>query len=89
MVESHGNVTSESSEREETGGAVLQQFGGACQLLCFSPQGQLIFKLPNVGINSNTVLFRNKASQGNPDENPADPEAGAFANKVLEYNLYR
>lgn len=55
-------------------------------VLCFSPQGQLIFKLPNVGINSNTVLFRNKASQGNPDENPADPEAGAFANKVLEYN---
>ena len=55
-------------------------------MLCFSPQGQLIFKLPNVGINSNTVLFRNKASQGNPDENPADPEAGAFANKVLEYN---
>ena len=46
----------------------------------------LIFKLPNVGINSNTVLFRNKASQGNPDENLADPEAGAFANKVLEYN---
>ena len=33
MVESHGNVTSESSEREETGGAVLQQFGGACQHL--------------------------------------------------------
>ena len=24
-------------------------------VLCFSPQGQLIFKLPNVGINSNTV----------------------------------
>ena len=55
-------------------------------VLCFSPQGQLTFKLPNVGINSNTVLFRNKPSQGNPDENPADPEAGAFANKVLEYN---
>ena len=55
-------------------------------VLCFSPQGQLIFKLPNVVINSKTVLYRNIASQCNPDENPADPEAGAFANKVLEYN---
>lgn len=56
-------------------------------VLCFNPQGQLQFRVSNVGINPNTVIFRNKASQGNGNKTPEDPNApSAFANKVLAYN---
>lgn len=56
-------------------------------VLCFNPQGQLQFRISNVGINPNTILFCDKASQSNVDPQPTDPNApSAFANKVLDYS---
>lgn len=56
-------------------------------VLCFSPQGQLQFRIGNVGINPNTIVFRDKASQSDVVDTPEDPNApSAFANKVLEYH---
>lgn len=53
-------------------------------LLCFSPQGRLQFKLKNIGLNPNTVAFSDVASQSVIDENNEDTSE-AFASKVLEY----
>lgn len=54
-------------------------------VLCFNMQGQLQFRLKDVGMNPNTVVFSDQASQSNIDE-PDDPnQSSAFANKVLEY----
>ena len=55
-------------------------------VLCFNPQGQLQFRINNVGINPNTTVFSDRASQSNIDDKPEDPNAPtAYANKVLEY----
>lgn len=55
-------------------------------VLCFNPQGRLMFRITNVGINPNTVVFSNKVSQGGEGSVPEDPNAlSAFANKVLGY----
>lgn len=54
-------------------------------VLCFNPQGQLQFRVSNVGINPNTVIFRNKVSQSNSGSSSEDTDAAAFANKVWEY----
>lgn len=55
-------------------------------ILCFNPQGQLQFRLNNIGLNPNTIVFSDKLSQSNIDEEPEDPnKPTAFATKVLEY----
>ena len=56
-------------------------------VLCFNPQGQLQFRIPNVGINPNTIVFCDKASQsdGGSSSEEEDTHAAAFADKVLEY----
>lgn len=53
-------------------------------VLCFSPQGALQFRLSNVGLNPNTVAFSDKASQSVIDDTD-DETSPAFANKVWEY----
>ncbi|WP_455593069.1 DUF5074 domain-containing protein [Bacteroides sp.] len=53
-------------------------------VLCFNPQGQLQFRINNVGINPNTIVFSDKASQGNGGSSEEDNSA-AFASKVWEY----
>ncbi len=55
-------------------------------VLCFNPQGQLQFRLNNVGMNPNSIAFSNRRSQSNIDEEIIDDNApSAFANKVWEY----
>lgn len=55
-------------------------------VLCFNPQGQLQFRLDNVGLNPNSIVFSDKLSQSNIDPEPEDPNAPtAFATKVMEY----
>lgn len=55
-------------------------------LLCFNQQGQLQFRLNEIGLNPNTVAFSDKASQSDAGDTPEDPNApSAFANKVFEY----
>lgn len=55
-------------------------------LLCFNQWGQLQFRISNIGLNPNTVVFSNRSSQGNTDSNTEEPEnPQAFANKVWEY----
>lgn len=55
-------------------------------VFCFNPQGELQFRINNVGVNPNTVVFRDKASQSNIDDTPLDPNAPtAFANRVLAF----
>lgn len=53
-------------------------------VLCFNPQGQLQLRVSNVGINPNTIVFRDRASQQGSGDN-AEEENNAFANRVLEY----
>ena len=55
-------------------------------LLCFNQQGQLQFRLNNIGLNPNTIVFSDKASQSDIDDNTEETENSlAFANKVWEY----
>ncbi|MDD3037863.1 DUF5074 domain-containing protein [Bacteroides sp.] len=55
-------------------------------ILCFNQQGQLQFRLNEIGLNPNTIVFSDRASQNNSEETPEDPDAPtAFANKVYEY----
>ncbi|MDE6822743.1 MAG: YncE family protein [Bacteroides acidifaciens] len=55
-------------------------------LLCFNQQGQLQFRLNNIGLNPNTIAFSDKASQSDIDDNTEETENSlAFANKVWEY----
>lgn len=53
-------------------------------VLCFNPQGKLIFKLADVGLNPNKTVFTNRQTGGGTggEEPAADP---AYATKVLEY----
>lgn len=45
-----------------------------------------MFRLNNIGLNPNTIVFSDKASQSNIDDNDDDTENPlAFANKVWEY----
>lgn len=53
-------------------------------VLCFNPQGQLQFKIQSVGINPNTLVFRDKRSNSTLDDNE-QPTSSAFATKVWEY----
>ncbi|KAA6349348.1 hypothetical protein EZS27_003259 [termite gut metagenome] len=53
-------------------------------VLCFNPQGKLQFRLNDVGINPNAVVFSNKISQS--EANTGEPDVpSAFAGKVWEY----
>ena len=55
-------------------------------VLCFNQQGQLQYRLNEIGLNPNTIVFSDKASQNDASDIPDDPNApSAFANKVLEY----
>lgn len=55
-------------------------------VLCFNQQGQLQYRLNDIGLNPNTVVFSDKASQNEAGDTPEDPNAPtAFANKVFEY----
>ncbi len=55
-------------------------------VLCFSPQGQLQYRLNGVGMNPNALAFSNKRSKSNIDDTPVDDNTPtAFANKVWEY----
>jgi len=55
-------------------------------VLCFNQQGYLQYRINNVGINPNTIVFSDKASQSIIDDEPEDPNApSAYANHVLEY----
>lgn len=55
-------------------------------LLCFNQQGQLQFRLNNIGLNPNTIAFSDRASQSDIDDNTKDADdEQAFANKVWEY----
>lgn len=54
-------------------------------LLCFSPQGYLQFRLTNVGINPNAVAFSDTPSKSNLDEEETIDRLSAYACKVLEY----
>lgn len=55
-------------------------------LLCFNQQGQLLFRLNNIGLNPNTIIFSDKPSQSNIDDNNSNVENPlAFANKVWKY----
>lgn len=55
-------------------------------VLCFNQQGQLQYRLNEIGLNPNVIVFSDKASQNNTGDLPEDPDApSAFANKVWEY----
>lgn len=55
-------------------------------LLCFNPQGQLQYRLNNIGMNPNGIVFSERASQSQIDPTPEDNNRpNGFANKVLEY----
>ena len=55
-------------------------------VLCFNPQGQLQYRINNIGMNPNTLVFSDRSSQSQLDPTPEDIDApNAFANKVLEY----
>lgn len=55
-------------------------------ILCFNQHGQLQYRLNEIGLNPNTIVFSDKASQNDTGDVPEDPNApSAFANKVWEY----
>jgi len=55
-------------------------------VLCFNQQGYLQYRINNVGINPNTIVFSDKASQSIIDDEPEDPNVpSAYATHVLEY----
>ena len=55
-------------------------------LLCFAPDGKLMFRLNGVGLNPNTVLFRDVSASVDDSSSEDNPDApSAFADKVFEY----
>ena len=55
-------------------------------LLCFNQQGQLLFRLNQIGLNPNSIVFSDKSSKSEVDEEIEETEnTQAFANKVWEY----
>lgn len=55
-------------------------------VLCFNPQGKLLYRLASIGQNPNTIVFSDKSSHNNSGGSGDDPRAAAFANKVWEYH---
>ena len=55
-------------------------------LLCFTPEGTLMFRLSGIGLNPNTVLFRDEAAGVDTPDNPDESdEMAAYADKVFDY----
>ncbi len=55
-------------------------------VLCFSPQGKLQYRINNIGMNPNTIIFSDKSSQSMIDPDTDDKDSpNAFANRVVEY----
>lgn len=56
-------------------------------VLCFNQNGQLQFRLNRIGLNPNTVVFSNRASSTDTEEEeqPSPDAPSAYANKVLAY----
>lgn len=56
-------------------------------VLCFNQNGQLQFRLNRIGLNPNTVVFTNRASSTDTEEEeqPSPDAPSAYANKVLAY----
>lgn len=55
-------------------------------VLCFNPHGQLQYRIDNVGMNPNTIVFSDRNSQSQIDPTPEEEnKSNAFANRVLEY----
>ena len=55
-------------------------------LLCFTPEGKLMFRLNGVGLNPNTVLFRDVSASVDDSGSEDNPDASfVFADKVFEY----
>lgn len=55
-------------------------------VLCFDQQGYLQYRINNVGINPNTILFSDQLSQSSIDDNTEDPNAPSpYATRVWEY----
>lgn len=56
-------------------------------VLCFNQNGQLQFRLNRIGLNPNTVIFSNRASSTDTEEEeqPSPDAPSAYANKVLAY----
>ncbi len=55
-------------------------------VLCFTPDGKLKFRVNGIGLNPNTVLFRDVSADTGGTDMPDDPDApSAFANRVWEY----
>lgn len=55
-------------------------------VLCFSPEGKLLSRLRQVGLNPNAFVFRDVSSDNPGTEEPEDPNAPTpYANKVWDY----
>ena len=54
-------------------------------ILCFNPQGELQYRIDNIGMNPNTIVFSERASKSQIDNVIEDERINAFANRVLEY----
>lgn len=55
-------------------------------VLCFNAQGQLRYKLNNIGLNPSYIVFSDKASNSTTDSiTQDDTDSLYFANKVWEY----
>ncbi|NMA75217.1 MAG: YncE family protein [Bacteroidales bacterium] len=52
---------------------------------CFDQQGDLLYKIANVGLNPNTLLFSDISSKADGGSLEPEPLSKAFASKVLEY----
>lgn len=53
-------------------------------LLCFNAQGILLFRIKNIGLNPNTILFSNKET-ADADESGTTSFNEAYADTVFEY----
>lgn len=53
-------------------------------LLCFSPEGVLQFRLSNIGLNPNTILFTNQITAGSNDSTSTSFDY-AYADTVFDY----
>ena len=55
-------------------------------IYCYNQQGDLLYKLTNIGLNPNTIIFSNISSQADGGVTLPEPSSKAFASKVLEYH---
>ncbi|NMA74210.1 MAG: YncE family protein [Bacteroidales bacterium] len=55
-------------------------------IYCFDQQGELLYKIANVGLNPNTLFFSDISSKSDGNIPEPEPISKAFASKVLEYH---